>query len=312
MAVDGKHLEALVALIEKLHLPAGFKISTNEHVYNDQGVQIAEFDVQVEGRVGTTDLKWLIECRDRPSDGAAPCSWIEQLIGRKQRFKFNKVTAVSTTGFSPGVPELAEKEGIELREVRGLIPEDVSSWLLIESMPLIEPSYRLIHATLFAATDESEPRRQLFDEIVTSKPNESILWHTENREHYTIKQAFQAALHEKKELFDAVEPGGPARPLVLRVLYPNDNSHFVVNTELGNVRVCRIDFQAELSVTTTHVPVTRLSDYVRSDSEASISQSAAFEFSALGAQLSLEMHKLGESGETHLVLRKLGPPKSEN
>ena len=32
-----------------------------------------------------------------------------------------------------------------------------------------------------------------------------ILWHTENQKHYTIKQAFQAALLEKEEIFDAVK-----------------------------------------------------------------------------------------------------------
>ena len=36
---DGKDLEALVAVIEKLHLPQGFKISRNERVYNELGTQ---------------------------------------------------------------------------------------------------------------------------------------------------------------------------------------------------------------------------------------------------------------------------------
>jgi hypothetical protein len=46
---DGKDLEALVALIEKLHLPEGFKISPNQRVYNEQGTQIAELDVWLKG-----------------------------------------------------------------------------------------------------------------------------------------------------------------------------------------------------------------------------------------------------------------------
>ena len=305
---DGKRLEALVGLIEKLHLPPSFKISTNERVYSDDGIQIAEFDVQVEGRIGTTDIKWLIECRDRPSNGPAPCSWIEQLIGRKQRFNFNKVTAVSTTGFASGVPELAASGGIELREVNGVTAKDFADWLLIDSMPLIQPSYRLIHGTVYAANEEPERRRQLFDKIVKTKRDERILWHTENREYYSIGQAFRAVLSERKDLFDGIETDGVARPLILRVQYPDDDSHFIINTELGDVRIRQIDFQAELSVKTTQVAVPRLTEYVRSDSGTAISQSAAFEFSALGAELSLEMHKL-ESGETNIVLRTLGPSK---
>jgi hypothetical protein len=261
----------------------------------------------VEGRLGTTDLKWLIECRDRPSEGPAPCSWIEQLIGRKERLKLNKVTAVSTTGFASGVPKVAKSGGIELREVHSLTQADVASWLLIESLPVIDPCFRLIRAVLYPADEEPEERRKLFDEIVRSKSSEPILWQTEHKEHHTISQAFRGALLDGQEIFNAVEHNAPARPAIIQVFYPNDDSHFLVHTELGDVRVVRIDFHAELSVRTTQIPVTRLSDYVRSDSGDSIAQSAAFEFSALGYQLSLEMHKLGESGETRIVVRKLGP-----
>jgi hypothetical protein len=114
MKSDGKQLEALVSYVEKTLLPQGFDVKTNERVYNDEGVQIAEFDVEVRGKVGSTRIAWLIECRDRPSQGTAPGSWIEQLVGRRIRFGFNKVTAVSTTGFAEGVFDFAQREGIEL------------------------------------------------------------------------------------------------------------------------------------------------------------------------------------------------------
>lgn len=182
----------------------------------------------------------------------------------------------------------------------------------MESMPVIGRSFRLIHAALFAADNEPESRRHLFNEIVTTKANESILWQTENQKHYTIKQAFQASLREKEEIFDSIKLDAPARPAELRVIYPNDASHFVVKTALGDVRILRIDFQAELSLTTQHVQVTRLSDYVRSGSGESIAQSAAFEFSALGTQLSLEFHKRGDTGETQVLIRRTGPPPVGN
>jgi hypothetical protein len=35
-------------------LPAEFKFATNDRVYNDDGVQIAEFDVHIMGKIGTT------------------------------------------------------------------------------------------------------------------------------------------------------------------------------------------------------------------------------------------------------------------
>ena len=62
MASKGKQLESLVAVIEKLHLPEGFTVTPNEKVYED-GVQLAEFDIEIRGQLGTTEFRWLIECR---------------------------------------------------------------------------------------------------------------------------------------------------------------------------------------------------------------------------------------------------------
>jgi len=103
MAQNGRQLEGLVAFVERCAPTQGFEVRTNERVFNEDGIQIAEFDIDVRGKVGSTEIAWLIECRDRPADGPAPSSWIEQLVGRKEhRFAFNKVTAVSTTGFCRG------------------------------------------------------------------------------------------------------------------------------------------------------------------------------------------------------------------
>ena len=131
MRQDGRQLEALVEFVERTLLPQGYGVKTNRRIYNDDGVQIAELDVEVRGKVGSTDFAWLIECRDRPSEGPAPGSWIEQLVGRRTRFLFNKVTAVSTTGFAPGAIEFARAQGIELREVKALAAEEFRDWLVM-------------------------------------------------------------------------------------------------------------------------------------------------------------------------------------
>jgi hypothetical protein len=305
MPNTGKDLEALVALIEKLHLPPGLEVTTNEHIYDEHGIQIAEFDIQVKGKVGTTDIAWPIECRDRPSEGPAPGSWIEQLIGRRGRFMFNKVTAVSTTGFAAGALRLAREKGIELREVRSLTAADVSGWLRAERMAIVQPSCRLFNAILCSG-NESEARQRAFDKTVTTHPNEPILWHVKNQKYYTIRDAFRAALSEAEGLLQQVERDKPARQLTMRVRYPTDNHHFVVKTKSGPVRVREIEFHGELEVKTTAVPLSRLREYVHSGSDEIISQSGAFVFDALDSKLSLEMHKLAESGEIRLSIRNLG------
>ena len=63
MSSDGKQLESLVAFVEETLLPPGFEVKSNERVFNDEGVQVAEFDIEIRGKVGTTSIAWLIEPR---------------------------------------------------------------------------------------------------------------------------------------------------------------------------------------------------------------------------------------------------------
>ena len=59
-------------------------------------------------------------------------------VGRKQRFNLNKVTAIATTGFAAGAYKLAEQEESNFARCAALASEEVKSWLLMESMPVID------------------------------------------------------------------------------------------------------------------------------------------------------------------------------
>ena len=102
MKNDGKFLENFVRKVEETFAGDTVKVESGKRIFDETGVQIAEFDLIVTGKIGSTNLCVLIECRDRPSVGAAEASWIEQMGGRRQAHGFSHVIAVSTTGFSPG------------------------------------------------------------------------------------------------------------------------------------------------------------------------------------------------------------------
>jgi hypothetical protein len=125
---DGKRLEKLVSLVEGMDLPSGFTVETNKPVYED-GKQIAELDILVSGTIGTVSYKTLFECRDRPSEGAQGASWIEQLLGRRERLQVSAIVAVSTTGFAPGAEKFADERNIFLRHVEELTIEEIQGWL---------------------------------------------------------------------------------------------------------------------------------------------------------------------------------------
>ena len=305
MSSDGKQLETLVAFVERELLPPGFSVKSNERVFNDEGAQIAEFDIEVNGKVGSTTISWLIECRDRPGHGAAPGSWIEQLVGRRMRFGFNKVTAVSTTGFAAGAVDFAKQQGIELREVASLNPTEFKDWLHITEMRQVRRVTDLKHATIFLSPTETDDlKRAALDIIAGAAGNDEILVSSSSGARANLTNAFFGAIQSVDNAFKDVVVGKPCK-VRLQSNYL-DEDHFLIETALGFVRVTQIEFIGELRVEETVVPVVKTAEYRHAGTGEPISQLAAFASqSILGMNLALELHRMADSGETHITMRRL-------
>nr|WP_244551712.1 hypothetical protein [Aromatoleum tolulyticum] len=274
-------------------------------MFNDEGVQIAEFDIEIRGKVGSTSISWLIECRDRPGQGTAPGSWIEQLVGRRDRFGFNKVTAVSTTGFAAGAADYARKAGIELREVQNLDPASFEGWLQISEMSQIKKVHDLKHANIFIGLAETEEVRVAAQRVIErATGNDALLVSALTKEHATVTQAFMGAVQTEPSAFDGVSVDRPKKVCVIGQ-YSGDD-HFYIETDVGNARVDRIEFFGELRIEEAKVPVVRTVEYRHVETGEVISQLAAFApHSILGMNFAVELHRMGEDGETHVIMRRL-------
>lgn len=303
MKNDGKSLEALVSLIERLHVPPGVEVKTNTKVFNDEGVQVAEFDVEIRGDLGTTKISWLIQCRDR--QGTAPADWIEQLVGRRGRFGFNKVTAVSTSGFSPGAISYANKEGIELREVKSLSAEEFSRWLVAGSMPLRRPQAKLLQVNLIFSPEDL-PHAETFIKGISQ--DEKIFRSIDTGWMCSAFEIFQMELRSQQvdAFMQTVRPEDGVKKGRFTAQYPNDASHYVVKAGEVKLRVRELIFVCEFFVSEEIVPIFKSAQYGAIDDGKPISQMVAYNFSALGKDLALEMHNISRTGETHVVLRVLG------
>lgn len=306
MANDGKALQDLVEVIEKLHLPEGFTVTTNRFVYDDEGDQIAELDIEIRGRVGSTDFAWLIECRDRPSQGAGPISWIEQLVTRRERLGFHKVTAVSSTGFAPGAAKFAEASGIELRGLREVTADSIIEWLGVTT---IDEIHRLHGIRGWKVLVYPATPRDAFDALAARLPNitanDRVLRAIDSGSAVSPLSAFKLAVQQNPELFDDVVPNGAVKQLDVTVNYPRDDSHFVIDTENGPVRIASIEFAGELALTQKEVPIIAGPDYVREGSGERISRTASVVLNTDGLTFAIEFHNLAETGQTHILLRKL-------
>jgi hypothetical protein len=306
MASDGKQLEQLVAFIERTLLPAGFTVQTNRREYR-HGAQVAEFDVEIRGELGSTKIAWLIECRDRPSDGPAPNAWIQQLVGRRDQFNFNKVTAVSTTGFASGALEYAASRDIELREVRALSQSDFEPWLRASEFLYMQPHAHLVHVDLAPCGECSVASLDAFHaRLAALAAGEAGLIHVATGMAITLRQAFDVALVHATDLCADLEPNGASKLARIVVRYPSESEHYYVELTGSRVRIESIDFWAEVSLRQSRSKVIESIEYLRSEGGSSISQTAVFGAQNIGGhQIVLELHHVAKSGETHVVLRKL-------
>jgi hypothetical protein len=72
---------------------------------------------------------------------------------------FNKVTAVSTSGFSRGALEVAGRLGIETRTVTDASPADFASWFRVQTLAIAHQVAELDVVTIIpmaTATDEEK------------------------------------------------------------------------------------------------------------------------------------------------------------
>lgn len=273
MPNDGKKLERFVASVERRVLKIdGWSVETNKKLFDDNGKQVAEFDVIITGGVGTASFTWLIECRDRPSEGAAPGAWIEQLYGRREKYGFSKVTAVSTTGFTDDARKYGESRHIELRELRKLHDIDVEQWLRIARGTAVIHDRRLISA--FLVIDEETPIDVATEaeSILESAELGTRLLRSDRREDLlTVDEVFHALVRGNIDLYDGVARDGERKTIKMKVDVPKEDPLWlqVGKREVG---VQQVIVECELWITEKELPLMSAYEYIGSAAQEAIAR----------------------------------------
>jgi hypothetical protein len=302
MSHDGKDLEGLVELIESLALPDGFNITRRHLVRDENGELLAELDLVIEGVVGVTSFKYLIECRDRPSAGSAPGSWIEQLAFRKTRFDLDRVIAVSTTGFSASAEQAARKGNVELRRVETISDKSFDSWLKAQTIEFQSHGGTLHGAELRVSPDTDKALTDALAEALKSEPN-VLLVRSIDGQTVPVSVAFQGAVNEQKHVWDEmVRAGQTEQKIILAARYGSDD-HFIVMTYVGPVRIAEIVFEGTLRLEQKFAKIKSAKRYSRADD--TLAQAVDFEeFDVGDTQYALSLYRVGEDGPTHVLLHR--------
>ncbi|HWY16484.1 MAG TPA: restriction endonuclease [Rhizomicrobium sp.] len=297
---DGHQLEKLVAYVEQTLIPKGFRVELNRIQYDSAGTAMAEFDIEVRGKVGTGEIAWLIECRDRPSDGAAPGSWIEQLVGRRDRFQFNKVTAVSTTGFSPAARQYAAESGIDLREVKSIDPKEFS-WLDMEYMTFRERVHNLKNATINIVGGQPGEAVAEFIRIVRSSNYDTPFLVNSTGATTTVMGVFFHTTQQIESLWDQMLPNGEPKPVDITAAF-REEDHLSVITSHGNVAVGSIRLVGELFIREKLVAPETFK-YQQAATGSTISEIVTFPTELNNKPVAIEIHKIAGEEYMNVLLR---------
>lgn len=301
MIRDGKALEAFVAQIEKEAGLPDATVTSRVKAYADNGKQIAEFDIVIEGRFGTTDMRWLIECRDRPGSGAAPNNWIYELIGRKDgHVKFDRVTAVSTTGFAEGCRELADPHRIELRTVKEVDPTEFASWIEPGDLRRFERFSNLKHANFGIDWGDEPEQPELIAPLLGHGADAVRLWSERSQTHCSPREAF-LRFAQQHELWDGLEIGEKKSVQFAAAYVPDDRFEL----DLGERRLplSVIEYFGELWVEETSVPPVADRYVKEGENQEVIAERVQFPVVIQGHNAVLELVKLGENGPTQIQMR---------
>ncbi len=172
-------------------------------------------------------------------------------------------------------------------------------------MSFVERRANLMNARLLVNESTTEELRSALQQVVVNATgNDRILRSTSNGNNHTLAEAFLGVV-QLENLFNGVEPRNPGKNVMLHVQYPSDQDHFVVETSAGEARIEVIVFQGELTAVENLVPVDAASKYRNIETGETISQVAAFAPQDIGGnRIALEFHRMGENGETYVILRR--------
>jgi len=203
---NGKKLEKIVKELETVAAKQNWKIETNKKKYLDNGVQLAEFDIIISYFENSKSIRWLIECRDRPSQGKSPGAWIEQLVGRKHLNKFKMVIAVSTTGFSPSAIYYAEQSDIELRTVEELLSPEM--WSSDTKLTTYSKTGSFLKIQLVLPSGTPDELKNYLKENLPQKSDNLPLYFDSHPDPVKPIDIFQnICLNEKAGVYDGLKPG---------------------------------------------------------------------------------------------------------
>lgn len=129
MERKGRNLEEVVKLLEESLQKQNIEVKSPDYIHDKDTGQPREVDISLRGRIGSSNILVIIECRDRTD--LEDARWIEQIASKRESVGADKVIAVSSMGFTEPAKIKAQKNKIELRTFEEIDIEEIRQWFFL-------------------------------------------------------------------------------------------------------------------------------------------------------------------------------------
>ncbi len=277
MARKGRDLEKVVSLLEGELLQSGIQVKSPDFLPDKDTGTLREVDISLRGRLGSSDILAIIECRDhckRPQD----VTWIEQLISKRSSVNADKVLAVSSSKFSEPARIKAEKNNIELRTLDEINPEDVKDWF-------VKCPYIIINKLHIEFIDANCYPQNPDEEFYANAP---IFKRKIDNKSVSLNEIILLSLRSNAICIEPPLDGSKIRNKV-KLKFINKEDRFQVSTKSGDVDIESLEIDVISWFVKEKVPSTSMMAYRNKDKD--IAQIQDFRFNIYGKKCSLYFHK---------------------
>jgi len=301
MPRKGRSLEKLVAFFEKTLGPQGIKVKSPDYIRGRISKSLREIDISLRSHIGSSEILVIIECRDRK--GTEDVTWIEQLASKRKDVGAHKAVAVSSTGFSSGAINMAKVKDIELRTLEEIDPNEILLWFGFKELTVLNYHINFKHVSIRLSVPKSVSVK-VSPEVHSSVSavfdiNAPIFVRKKDGNKVSLLDIWKMV---PNSIYDDITPGQSKTKKIIRLNFPDEEERFQILTVTGLIDIEHFIIYAEIWIEIKKRPLTTVRFY--RDGDKILIQTAEFQFEHQNVPYSLELHKLVESGEQVITIRR--------
>jgi hypothetical protein len=288
MARKGRDLEKVISILEGELQQSGIQVKSPDFLPDRDTGEPREVDISLRGRIGSSDVLAIIECRDHHKH-RQDVTWIEQVITKRSSVNADKVLAVSSSNFSEAARIKAEKNNIELRTLEEVNSKDVEDWFVKCPYMIV---YRVYSDFIQVNFYPQSPDGQKID------INEPIFKRKTDNKSVSFNDIWLSLPPDLTQKNVPLDGSKIKRKIILK--YENDKDRFQISTKSGDVDIESLEIDAISWIVEEKVPPTSLKAYRKKDKD--IAKIQDFRFNINGKECALCFHQSDIDGTRQISL----------